>query len=214
MSKQNDANADVRTNGEAFMAALANALWDIHKSRRISRSIGAVLARFGIEVPEDTATNAEAPEFKLPSMVPADDEYIGHGVDFKDLSDEAKAKKIAEKVKAHRQDAYEYLRSQCEDYGRYNVAEVTRHFGKLGFPMPDTQTTISAEVRQGETWKLVTTTVPGTVTEDEARQALEPLASHSEAHNMAQQAFPQGDHTESLLRVYLNTESVWKPLDA
>lgn len=216
MSKQNDGQpqaGNVKTDGAAFLTALATALWEIHKARRIARSVGVVLAHFGIEVPEDTATNADAPTFKLPATGPSDDETVGSysGVQFRDLNEDAKAKRRAQYVKDLRRQAYDFLRGQVEDIGRYNVAEVTRHFGKLGFPMPDTQTNISGMIRQGDHWEAISATVPGTVTEDEAKDAMRPLASHSPGHILSEQAFPARTDTESLLReVYVYTQSVWQ----
>lgn len=205
---------NVKTDGTAFLAALAAAIWDIHKARRISRSVGTVLAHFGIEVPEDTATNAEAPAFKLPTVGPDPDDHITYSVSFKDLGEAAQAKLRTEAVKSLRRQAYDYFRSQVEDYGRYNVVEVTRHFGKLAFPMPDTQTSVSGMIRQGDRWETISTTLAGTVTTEQARDAMTPLASHSPGYLLAQQAFPEGKHDESLTReVYAHTESVWKPLE-
>lgn len=195
---------------ETFLQALARALWDIHQANHVRRSVGDQLANFGITCPDtDGKTAPEAFDINSP-----EDTYIGSGVYVSDLSPEKQAAHRAKELLNLRRSAYTWLRDQVEDYGRYNAGEVVRHFGKLEFPMPKQVSTVSAEVRQGDTAEYVCATVDGEMTREQVIEKLTPFASNSPAHLLTVAAFGDGSHSEDLVQhISIRTRTEWPSTD-
>lgn len=188
---------------ETFLAALGKALWDIHQARRIRRNIGSALATFGISVPDDPN---EVPTFTVPPENPAD-VYIGSGMGLSDLSDAKQAEYRATQLRQIRQHAYMWLQDKCDpNYGDYTLAEVTRHFDALGFPKPETETSVSATVQTGDTEVYLDhVLLAGSVDRDTVKAALIPHGSLSTAEVMANEAFPEAKNRKDTPAVHVST---------
>jgi hypothetical protein len=229
---KSDSNAPWTIQG--FMAAAAAVLWEVHQSRKLRSQANDVMGMFGIKVPDELPSDGQAPEFEFPGATEDPDTHVAPGVKLTDLSPDALARRDAKRLTNLRREVYNHLVSLTNedpygygpDYGTCGVykcrnhppagpsadaAQITRHFGTLGFPQPVTSTTISAILRQGPDELYVTDVkVPGTVTEDDARAKLLPAAYHSAEHNAAVMAFGEDSHSEDLIKsIAVRTRTVW-----
>jgi hypothetical protein len=201
-----------------FAQALAEVIWEIHQANRLRDYTEQNLAHFGISPPETAPDPGQAPKFTI--TPPDEDEYLGGGIHRRDLSEAAKAERDADDLRDKRMSAYRWLRGKVredEHYGYdsgFKLSEVTRQLAKLGFPQPQTETQVTGYIRQGDDQFHVSVTVPGTMTEDEARAKLASIGSHSARHLAIVEAFGEGSHSEALTEsVSVRTSSVWPPLD-
>jgi len=218
---------------ESFLTALAKVLWEIHQSRKLRSQANDVLSMFGISVPDGTATDGSVPAFALANATEDPDTRISASVKLADLSDAAKARREASRIRDLRRMAYGHLVGMTKEdpygygpeygtCGRRNCpnhppagsnakpSEITRHFAALDFPMPTTSTEVAGYVRQGDDEVYIHANVDGEVTEEQAKANLLPFASHSPQHALTVAAFGEGSHQEELVHsIRANTRTVW-----